>query len=141
MNWTYVLRRLGGAALTLLVVAFAVFTLMHLMPYNLAGIMAGPGASPAQVAAVASSLGLDLPLPLQFLRWLGQLGAGGLALAAGQALPTLELLGLGSALALAFALGLAYLQVRWPGSALDRVASSAAYVLYTLPSLSGSVSS
>ena len=130
----YIARRAGEAALTLIAVGFAAFVLLHLMPYNVAAILAGPSASPAQVAQVAAAIGQNLPLPLQFLRWLRELAAGGLALAAVQAFPTLELLALGSGLALLVALGLAFVQVRFQGSLLDRVSASLAFVLFTLPS-------
>ena len=130
----YIARRLGEALLTLVAVAFAAFVLLHLLPYNVAAIMAGPKASPAQVAEVAAAIGQNLPLPVQFMRWFAQLAAGGLSLATAQALPTLELLGLGSGLALVLALGLVFIQVRFPGSLLDRLLASVAYVLYTLPS-------
>jgi peptide/nickel transport system permease protein len=83
---------------------------------------------------VAAAIGQNLPLPLQFLRWLGQLVSGGVYLAAAQAMPTLELLALGSALALVLALGLGWLQVRFPDSLLDRLANTLAFVLYTVPS-------
>ncbi len=130
----YVVRRLGEAALTLVAVSLAAFALLHLMPYNIAAIMAGPKASPAQVAQVAAAIGQNLPLPLQFLRWLAQLVSGGVYLAAVQAMPTLELLALGSALALVLAVGLGWLQVRFPDSLLDRLATTVAFVLYTVPS-------
>jgi len=130
----YLARRLLEAALAVLVVALLVFGLFHLMPYNVAAILAGPRATAAQVAATAAALGLNLPLPLQFLRWLGDLASGGMALAVQMAMPTLELLLLASAVGLALALGLAELQVRAPGSVWDRLAATAAYVLYTLPS-------
>jgi peptide/nickel transport system permease protein len=130
----YIARRLGEALITLLTVGLAVFLLLHLMPYNVAAILAGPQASPSQVAQVAAAIGQNLPLPMQFIRWLGQLAAGGFYLAVGRAMPTLELLALGSGLAMVAALGLGWVQVHLPDSLLDRVASSLAFVLYTLPS-------
>ena len=130
----YVARRLGEAVLTLVAVALAAFLLLHLMPFNVAAILAGGQASPAQVAQVAAAIGQNLPFPDQFVRWFVQLAAGGWSIAVAKALPTLELLALGGGLALLFALGLASIQVRCPGSLLDRLLASVAYVLFTLPS-------
>ncbi len=130
----YIARRVGEALLTLVAVGFAAFLLLHLMPYNVAAILAGPTASPAEVAQVAAAIGQNLPLPVQFVRWLGQLVSGGLYQTAARAMPTLELLALGSGLAMILALGLGWVQVRYPDSLLDRVAASLAFVLYTLPS-------
>jgi peptide/nickel transport system permease protein len=130
----YMARRVLEAAVTLLAVSAATFVLLHLLPFNIAVAIAGPRASAYQVAQVAAEMGLNLPLPLQFVLWLRQLGASGLQLAAVYAPPSLELLALGCLVAALAASGLAYLQARRPGSFFDRASSLVAYILYTLPS-------
>ncbi|MDA8346769.1 MAG: ABC transporter permease [Thermaerobacter sp.] len=130
----YVARRVGEAVFTLFVVSVAAFVLLKLMPFNLAAIMAGPRASPGTVAQIAQGMGLDQPLPIQFLLWLHQLASGGAALAWQYAPPSLELLFLGSALAAFCAFWIAYVQAKRPRTLFDRAASLITFILFTLPS-------
>ena len=68
----YLLRRLASTIPVLLAVAAFVFLFVHLLPGDPARLVAGPDASPQDIAAVRADMGLDLPLPVQFLRYLGQ---------------------------------------------------------------------
>ena len=68
---SYLLRRLAGLATTLVVVALLVFLFVHLLPGDPARLAAGPDADAQTVALVRSDLGLDRPLPQQFLRFFG----------------------------------------------------------------------
>lgn len=65
----YVLRRLFSTIPTLLIVAVTVFILMRLVPGDPALLVLGDGADTDQLAALRKSMGLDLPLPVQFLDW------------------------------------------------------------------------
>jgi peptide/nickel transport system permease protein len=47
--------------------AIITFVLSHVVPANPAAYMAGPGATQSQVASIQHALGLDKPLPEQFL--------------------------------------------------------------------------
>lgn len=73
----YLLRRLFQAALTVLGVAVVVFALLHLSG-DPAVIMSSPDATPAQIAELRRSLGLDQPLWRQLLIYLGHLATGDL---------------------------------------------------------------
>jgi peptide/nickel transport system permease protein len=76
---SYICRRLLFDLLpTLLVVAVVSFILIHLTPGDPAALMLGDTATPTQVAALRSQLGLDKPLPVQFGAWLIQLLHGNL---------------------------------------------------------------
>lgn len=130
----YIVRRIGESLLTLVAVSMATFVILQLMPFNLAYIYAGPRASPGTAAAIAKALGLNLPVPVQYLLWLKQLAVSGGALAFQWAPPTLELLFFGSGLALVVALAVSYLQAQHPRSFFDRATSFVIYVLYTFPS-------
>jgi peptide/nickel transport system permease protein len=68
---SYVARRLLLALPTLALVALAVFFLIRLIPGDPAVVMLGEGADKAAVAALHRDLGLDQPLPAQFLAWIG----------------------------------------------------------------------
>lgn len=67
----YVVKRLLGLLPTLLLVALLVFLFVHLLPGDPARLAAGPDATPETVALVRQDLGLDKPLPDQFLRFIG----------------------------------------------------------------------
>ncbi len=74
----YVLRRLLVALLLMLGVASLVFVVIHVIPGDVASIIAGERATPEQVAHVRTALGLDRPLLVQYLDWLSQLARGDL---------------------------------------------------------------
>ncbi|WP_411733591.1 ABC transporter permease [Paeniglutamicibacter sp.] len=65
------LRRLGGLVLSFAVLVVVTFLIVPLIPGDPAVIAAGDGASPAQIATVRSELGLDLPVAVQFLNYVG----------------------------------------------------------------------
>lgn len=67
----YIARRLLGLIPTLLIVGVMVFLLVHLLPGDPARLAAGPDATPETVQLVREDLGLDRPLPEQFLRFVG----------------------------------------------------------------------
>jgi peptide/nickel transport system permease protein len=63
---------------TLLLVAVAVFTLVRLIPGDPVQVMLGDTATPDQVALLKQQLGLDQPIPVQFVYWLGKVIVGDL---------------------------------------------------------------
>ncbi len=65
----YILQRLTATAPVLLVVAVVIFALVRLTPGDPAKVMLGENASEADVRALREQLGLDDPLPTQFVRW------------------------------------------------------------------------
>ena len=62
----------------LLGVSFIVFMMMHLAPGDPAEAMLGPLRTEATLAKVRHELGLDQPLPVQYLTWLGRAVTGDL---------------------------------------------------------------
>lgn len=74
----YAARRSLAAIPTLLLVAIAVFLLMRLIPGDPAQLMLGDAASAEEVQALRQSMGLEDPLPLQFLHWAGAALGGNL---------------------------------------------------------------
>jgi peptide/nickel transport system permease protein len=67
----YTLKRLVLTLPTLLLVALIVFFMIRLIPGDPAQVLLGEGADQASLAALRESLGLDKPLPVQFLTWAG----------------------------------------------------------------------
>ncbi|NUU00746.1 glutathione ABC transporter permease GsiC [Herbaspirillum robiniae] len=67
--FSYVIKRLLGLIPTLLLVAVLVFLFIHLLPGDPARLAAGPEADEKTVALVRADLGLDKPLPEQFVNF------------------------------------------------------------------------
>jgi glutathione transport system permease protein len=67
----YIAKRLLGLLPTLLLVGILVFLFVHLLPGDPARLAAGPDAGPETVELVRKDLGLDRPLPEQFLHFVG----------------------------------------------------------------------
>lgn len=59
-------------------VTVVIFLALHLAPGNAAQLLLGPLATPKQLQALEVQLGLDQPLPVQYLRWMGQVLRGDL---------------------------------------------------------------
>jgi peptide/nickel transport system permease protein len=68
--WAYVIRRLIYAIPILLGVSLVVFSLFHLVGGDPAALLLGKHATAERVAMVRAELGLDQPLPMQFLDYL-----------------------------------------------------------------------
>jgi peptide/nickel transport system permease protein len=73
--WNYVLRRFAGMAVVMFIVASIVFVISHVIPGDPASVMLGPSATADDVAALRARLGLDAPLPLQYLDFLRSVAA------------------------------------------------------------------
>ncbi len=74
----YILKRLLTLIPVLFVVSVVIFFLIHLVPGDPAAVMLGDKATAAQVEALRHSLGLDLPLPVQYIRWVRNIFHGDL---------------------------------------------------------------
>lgn len=72
----YIAGRVGTSAIVLLVVTVIVFVLARVIPGDPAIIYVGPKAPPAELARVHTELGLDRPLIVQYLSYLGGLFRG-----------------------------------------------------------------
>ncbi|WP_333826378.1 ABC transporter permease [Pararhodobacter sp.] len=89
----FLLYRLLTAIPTLTVVSLMVFFLMRNIPGDPAALMLGDMAQPGQLEAMRTAMGLDRPLPLQYLFWIGGVLQGdlGRSIATGQAVLPLML--------------------------------------------------
>jgi peptide/nickel transport system permease protein len=116
----YVVRRLLQLVPVTLGVTVLVFFLIHLVPGDPARTMLGNRATPRRIALLHEEWGLDEPLPVQYVRFMGRLFHGDLgsslfySVPAGRLVldrlpPTLWLIGLGTLLAVAIAVPLAAL--------------------------------
>ena len=128
------LRRLAWGALVLLLVSAITFVIFFAVPGNPAELIAGKYGTPETIALILHRLGLDQPLPLQFLRFLTHAirGDWGYSYVSQQAvLPTIvtafpRTLALTSGAVLVWLLlgiPLGIVSALWPRSAWDRAAT------------------
>ncbi|WP_127472744.1 ABC transporter permease [Microbacterium sulfonylureivorans] len=67
----YTLTRLALLLLGLLVASVLIFLSLRVLPGDVAQLIAGTNSTPEQIAAIRERLGLDQPLPAQYLEWIG----------------------------------------------------------------------
>ena len=88
----FLIQRIASAVPTMLIVTLTIFVLMRMIPGDPASLMLGDLAQPGQVEALRQKMGLDQPLAVQYLIWLGNVVTGdfGSSIATGQ--PVLPLI-------------------------------------------------
>lgn len=145
MHFPVLAKRVGTAALLLLLVVTLTFALLRLAPGDPAAFLVPPGASPAEVARIRAELGLDRPIPVQYARWLGALLRGDMGTSLASAQPVATLLGQaapislalgGTSLLLTFLIGvpLGMLQAARRGTWTDRCLTVLTTSIYAAPS-------
>jgi peptide/nickel transport system permease protein len=88
----YIARRLLSTLLVMALVGVFIFLLLHLAPGDPAAIIAGDNASPVQIDMIRHQLGLDAPLPVQFVRWVWQILHGDFGISIFSEAPVMELI-------------------------------------------------
>ena len=86
----YIAQKLIGTIPVMLLVSAGVFLLLQLIPGDPVAAMLGENATPEAYASLKRELGLDRPLPEQYLRWLGRVLTGdlGRSIRSGQPIAT-----------------------------------------------------
>lgn len=141
----YLVRRVVALVPVLGVVAVVTFGLMHMMPGDAAAVMLGPDASPEQVEELRESLGLNEPLPSQFLTWVGAAGTGDLGTSFFLDMPvtdvllaalgpTLNLAALAQVLAIVIGVPTGILAARKQGTGTDQAVMVGAMLGISVPS-------
>lgn len=72
----YLFQRLAVLAATLVIASFVVFAVMAILPGDAAQTLLGPTATPEAVAALTHKLGLDQPVAIRYVRWIGGVVSG-----------------------------------------------------------------
>ena len=141
----YVLRRLIQLVPTLLIVSFAVFMIIHLIPGDPVKIIAGPNATDQQLEALTRQFGLDRPLGVQYLTWIGNVLTGDMGNSflndypvtklIGQRIPaTLELAITAALIAVVISFPVGIFAALKPGSLVDLISTLFASLSFAIPS-------
>jgi peptide/nickel transport system permease protein len=141
----YLIRRLLAMLAVLFGVSVLVFGMIHITPGDPARIMVGPVASEESVQHLREELGLDRPVLVQYLRWIGNVVRGNLGESIVLRRPVFEevvqrfghtVLLAGAAIVISFIVGIAIgvMSAVRRGSFLDRMAIVLATVGLSLPS-------
>src|SRR6056297_4272869 len=67
----YLTKKLLFMLVTMVVMSVLIFTLVELMPGDVAQIILGMNATDEALAEMRSNLGLDRPAPVRYLEWAG----------------------------------------------------------------------
>ena len=88
----YLLRRFGLMLLTLFGISVIIFTLLRIVPGNIVDILFDSAGmvDPAEKARISHDLGLDLPVPQQYWRWITGIARGDLGYSYVSEKPTLD---------------------------------------------------
>jgi peptide/nickel transport system permease protein len=141
----YIIRRLIQALFIIWGCATLVFFMLRMIPGDPVVQMLGPEYTPEAAAALRTKLGLDQPLLVQYMRWMGNVLRGDLggSIASGETvaeaiasgLPkTLSLAMLSFIIALSIALPAGIIAALKRNSAFDYIASVVAFVGVSMPS-------
>jgi peptide/nickel transport system permease protein len=141
---TYLARRVVTSIFVIWMVATLVFFLLRLVPGDPLGAMLAD-VDPAAAEVLRQKLGLDQPLFVQYLRWLGQLLRGDLGNSIygsnaavsriiGEALPrTLSLAGLSLLIALLLSISAGMISALRKNTALDHSFTTLAFLGLSMP--------
>jgi peptide/nickel transport system permease protein len=128
----------------LLIVTFFSYVLLDLLPGDPAVQRLGQNATAENVAELRHELGLDEPLPVRYVKWVGNALHGDLGESYVNGQPvaraleqragvTIELLVVSQLIALGIAVPLALLAARRPGKAFDRITTGTAFAFMAVP--------
>lgn len=140
----FIIRRLLFTIPVLLGVATLVFALLHLVPGDPAQVMLGESAAASDVEALRVRLGLDRPLPAQYVQFISGVARGDLGTSfrygtpvvqeLAQRLPnTLELALAAMTVAILIAIPLGVLGALYRGRAIDQAAMTLSLIGISMP--------
>ncbi|OGO69209.1 MAG: peptide ABC transporter permease [Chloroflexi bacterium RBG_19FT_COMBO_62_14] len=72
----YLVRRLGFVVLTVFLTSIVIFSVIQVLPGDVARVILGREAGQAAVDQLRQELGLDLPAPVRYLRWIADFVRG-----------------------------------------------------------------
>jgi peptide/nickel transport system permease protein len=140
----YLIKRLIGALPVLFGVSVVIFFLMHVIPGDITAALLGPMATEAAKEQLRHALGLDQPLLVQYVKWLGTVLSGDFGRSIATSLPVSHLvlpkfgntvvLAAGSLLlSLVIGFGIGVFAAAHAGSTFDRATMSITLVFGSIP--------
>ncbi|MEX2627507.1 MAG: ABC transporter permease [Ilumatobacteraceae bacterium] len=139
-----VLRQLRHVVVVLFIVTFLTFILIDLLPGDPAVTLIGDTAQPEQIEAVRAELGLDDPVYVRYVSWLGDVAQGDLGRSfrtsqpvsdsLAQRIPvSLELMALAQIISLVIAVPLGIYSAYRPGRFVDRSSMTTGFGMIAMP--------
>jgi peptide/nickel transport system permease protein len=140
----FVRKKVLQLFLVLVAVTFLSFFMLNLLPGNTAQVLCGLGGGQECVDQKTEELGLNRPLPVRYVTWLGNAVTGDLGTSARNQQPvweaikqrmpvTIELLLYSQFIALAVSIPMAIIAAQRAGGIFDRVTTSVAFALLSIP--------
>lgn len=138
------IKRIALACLSLLVVSTLVFAITAVLPGDAAQELLGQDATPEAVEALRAEMGLNVPAPQRYWRWLIGLTSGDLGVSSVSQMPVTQLIasrlpnslllaGITALFSVPIALLLGVSAAVWRGSWFDRAMSTAAVSVVSVP--------
>ncbi len=142
--WAYIVRRLVQAIFILFIITMLCFILTRLSSDPMSQYANKPNMTAADRAAIAKNLGLDQPMPVQYIKWLGLAVQGNLGnsffskqpvvLMISQRLPlTLILMGTAEVIIVIVSLTLGLIAAIKQYSFTDNLITSFSFIGYSMP--------
>jgi peptide/nickel transport system permease protein len=140
----FMVRRFGQAVIVVIGVTVVTFILLHLLPGSTVRAILGPRATPVAIHQLTVELGLNKPIPVQYVIWLNNLVHLNLGYSykldqpvislLGQRIPrTLFLVGSSLILAILLAIPLGILQAVRRNKPDDYVMTGLSFIFYSMP--------
>ncbi|PAP99134.1 ABC transporter permease [Mesorhizobium mediterraneum] len=140
----YILRRFVSTIAVMAMVGIFIFLLLRLAPGDPAAMIAGRNAAPQLIASIREQLGLNDPIPVQFMRWVRDILGGdfGTSIFAGRPVlelisqrlePTLSLAILTMILSVTVGVSFGILAAWRTGGLVDRLLAAFSAVGYSVP--------
>lgn len=128
----YVIKKIASLVITLLIISFVTFLAFSVIPGDAAASKLGMDATEEQVEALREAMGLNDPVPVKYVRWLGNVLKGDFGDSYRYNMPVTQLISdrLGATLGLAFlslalilvlSVPLSLLSAAKPNGAVDNV--------------------
>lgn len=141
----FISRRLLSLLPVLFVVSVVIFSLIHLTPGDPARRILGEKASDEQVAALHASMGLDQPIVMQYLKWVGGVFTGNLGdsyflrksvveAISDNAVPTIQLALIAIIVAVLLSVPFGTIAAKFRGGSFDKVVTGFTLLGMTVPS-------
>jgi len=140
----YLARRLLVGLITLLVASLVVFGVLEVLPGDPARLMLGMNATPEALETLRQQMGLDAPLPVRYLNWIGGLATLDLGRSYTYSVPVIDLVSerlavslplalLALLLAVAIAIPVGVFAAARRGRAADAITMGAAQIGVAIP--------